>query len=92
MGHIESSAKGKHMALSASKKKLGKVYTSNLIAHVKALKQKEGNTHKRSRSQEISKLRVEINHIEKKNYIKDQKETKTIKHKTNKKNPNQTNK
>ena len=64
------------MALSASKKKLGRVYTSSLIAHLKAVEQKEANTPKRSRSQEITKLRVEINHIETKNYIKNPKETK----------------
>ena len=60
------------MALSALKKKLGKVYTSSLIAHLKALEQKEANTPKRSRRQEITKLGVEINHMEMKNYIKNQ--------------------
>ena len=63
------------MALSASKKKLGRVYTSSLIAHQKAVEQKKANTPKRSRNQEITKLRVEINHIETKNYIKNQKQT-----------------
>jgi hypothetical protein len=41
--------------LSASKKKLERAYTSSLIAHLKALEQKEGNTPK-SRQQEIIKL------------------------------------
>jgi hypothetical protein len=41
--------RGKFIALSASKKKLERAYTSSLTAHVKALKQKEANTPKRSR-------------------------------------------
>ena len=64
------------MTLSASKKKLEKVYASSLTAHLKALEQKEANTRKRSRSQEITKFRVEINHIEMKNYIMNQREKK----------------
>ena len=59
------------MALSASTKKLGRAYTSSLIAHLKALEQNEANTPKQSRRQEITKLRAEINHIEK-SYIKKQ--------------------
>jgi hypothetical protein len=40
-------------------------------AHLKALEQKEANTPKRSRQQEIIKLRAEINQVEtKKNYTK----------------------
>jgi hypothetical protein len=46
---------GKLIALSASKKKLKRAYTSSLTAHMKALKQKEANTPKRSRQQEIIK-------------------------------------
>ena len=49
---------------SASKKKLERAYTSCLIAHLKALEQKEANTPKRSRRQEIIKLRAEINQVE----------------------------
>jgi hypothetical protein len=41
--------RGKLIALSASKKKLERAYTSSLTAHLKALEQKEANTHKRSR-------------------------------------------
>jgi hypothetical protein len=41
--------RGKLIALSASKKKLERVYTSILTAHLKALEQKEANTPKRSR-------------------------------------------
>jgi hypothetical protein len=46
-----------------------------LTAHLKALKQKEANTPKRSRPQEIFKLRAEINQVEtkqKKIYTKNQ--------------------
>jgi Rps23 Pro-64 3,4-dihydroxylase Tpa1-like proline 4-hydroxylase len=39
----------KLIALSASKKKLEKLYISSLTAHLKALEQKEANIHKRSR-------------------------------------------
>ena len=46
---------GKLIALSASKKKLKRAYTSSLTAHRKALEQKEANTPKRSRQQEIIK-------------------------------------
>jgi hypothetical protein len=50
----------KLIALSASKKKLEKAYTSSLTAHLKALEQKEANSLKRSRQQKIIKLRAEI--------------------------------
>ena len=46
--------------------KLKRPYTSSLTAH---LKQKEANTPKRSRWQEIIKLRAEINQIETKRAI-----------------------
>ena len=52
-----------------SKKKLETAYTSSLTAHLKALEQKEANTPKRSRRQEIIKLRAEINKIETKRTI-----------------------
>ena len=54
------------------KKNLARPYIISLIAHLKALEQKEANTPKRSRRQEITKFRVEINHIQMKNYIKNQ--------------------
>ena len=56
--------RGKFIALSASKKKPERAYTSSLTAHLKALEQKEANTPKRSRRQEIIKLRAEINQVE----------------------------
>ena len=61
--------KGKFIALSAFIKKLERSHTSNLTAHLKALEQKEANTPKRSRQQEIIKLRININKIETKRTI-----------------------
>jgi hypothetical protein len=43
--------------------------TSSLTAHLNALEQKEPNTAKRSRWQEIIKLRAEINSVETKRTI-----------------------
>jgi hypothetical protein len=59
----------KLIALSASKKKLERTYTSSLTAHLKALEQKDVNSPKRSRWQEIFKLRAEINQVEAKRTI-----------------------
>ena len=56
--------RGKHIALSASKKTGERAYTSSLTAHLKALEQKEANSLKKSRQQEIIKLRAEINQVE----------------------------
>ena len=53
--------RGNLIALSASKKKLERVHTSSLTTHLKALGQKEANSSKRSRWQEILKLKAEIN-------------------------------
>jgi hypothetical protein len=50
--------RGKLIALRASKKKLERAYTSSLTEHLKTLQQKEVNTPKRSRQQEITKLRA----------------------------------
>jgi ribosomal protein L34E len=61
--------RGKLIALSASKKKLERAYTSSLTAHLKALEQKEANSPKRSRWQEIIKLKDEINQAETKRTI-----------------------
>ena len=61
----------KLIALSASKKKLEKSYTSSLTTHLKTLEQKETNTPKRSRRQEIIKLGAEINQIETKELYKE---------------------
>jgi hypothetical protein len=71
MGQSESSANRKSQrALSASQKILERAYTSSLTAHLfSALEQKEANTPKRSRWQEINKLRAEINQVETKRTI-----------------------
>ena len=61
--------RGKLIALSAAKKKLERAHTSSLTAHLKALEQKEANSPKRSRQQEIIKLRAEINQVETKRTI-----------------------
>ena len=45
---LEDLIREKLIALSAAKKKLEKAYTSSLTAHLKALKQKEANSPKRS--------------------------------------------
>jgi hypothetical protein len=50
--------RGKLITLSASKKKLEQAYTSSLKAQLKALEQKETKGPKRSRRQEITKLRA----------------------------------
>jgi hypothetical protein len=60
---------GKFIALSALKKKLERAYTSSLTVHLEALEQKEANSPKRSRQQEIIKLRAEINQVETKRTI-----------------------
>jgi hypothetical protein len=64
MGHNEGSLRGKLIALSASRKKLERACTNSLIAHLKTLELQEANSPKRSRRQEIIKLRAEINLIE----------------------------
>jgi hypothetical protein len=67
MGHNKSSAKRK--TLSVFIKKLAKSHTSYLTAHLEAVKEKETNTPKSSRWQEITKLRDEINKLERKRTI-----------------------
>jgi hypothetical protein len=54
----------KLIALSASKKKLEKAHTSSLTTHLNDLEQKEANSRKRSRWQEIIKVRDENNQVE----------------------------
>jgi hypothetical protein len=61
--------KGKLIALIASKKKLERTHTNSLTTHLKALEQKEARTPKRSRLQEIIKLRGKINQVETKTTI-----------------------
>jgi hypothetical protein len=61
--------RGKLIGLSVSKKKLEKAHTSSLTTHLKTLEQKEANSPKRSRWQEIITLRGEINQEESKRTI-----------------------
>jgi hypothetical protein len=61
--------RGKLIALSASKKKLERACTSSMTAHLEAVGLKEANSPKRSRYQEIIKLRGEINQVETKRTI-----------------------
>ena len=61
MGQNEGSAKRK---LSAFIKKLVRSHTSELAATLEFLEQKEANTSKRSRQQEIIKPRADINKIQ----------------------------
>ena len=49
--------------------KLDRTYNSSLTTHLKALEQKEANSPKRSRQQEIIKVRAEINQVETKRTI-----------------------
>jgi hypothetical protein len=56
--------RGKLIALIASKKKLERAHTSSLTTHLKALEQKKANSLKRTRQQEIIKLRGEVNQVE----------------------------
>jgi hypothetical protein len=69
MGTTKAVVRGKLIVLSASKKKLERAYTSSLTAHLKTQEQKEVNTTKKGRQQEIIKLRAEINQIETKRTI-----------------------
>jgi hypothetical protein len=56
--------RGNLMVLNAAKKKLERAYTRSLTAHLRAPEQNEANSPKRSRQQEIIKLRGEINQVE----------------------------
>jgi hypothetical protein len=56
--------RGKLIALSTTKKKLERAHTSSLTTHLKALEKKEANSLKRSRLEEIIKLRGEIKQVE----------------------------
>jgi hypothetical protein len=60
---------GKLIVLSAFKKKLERAYTSSLTEHLKALEQKEANSPKRNRQQEIIKLKAGINKVKTKRTI-----------------------
>jgi hypothetical protein len=53
--------RGKLISTGASKGKLERAYTNSLTEHLEDLEQKEGNSPKRSRQQEIIKPRTQIN-------------------------------
>jgi hypothetical protein len=61
--------RGNLIALSCSKKKLERAYTSSLTTLLEALEQKEANSPKMSKQQEIIKLRAETNQVETKRTI-----------------------
>ena len=70
MGHYERSAKRKTHSPEYLQKENGEsIYTSTLMTHLKALEQKETISPRRSRRQEIIKLRAEINQVETKRNI-----------------------
>ena len=69
--------KGKFIALNAYIKELEKSHTSELTEYLKTLEQKEANSPKRTRWQEIIKLRAEISKIETKKTIQRINETKS---------------
>jgi hypothetical protein len=67
MRNNESNDKKKTHSSKCLQKETGeRAYTSSLTAHLKALEQKEANRAKRSRLQEIIKIRAEINQTERK--------------------------
>jgi hypothetical protein len=63
--------RGKLIALSAAKNKIETAFTSSLTTHLNVLEQKEANSQKRSRGQEIIKLRAENNQVETKRTIQE---------------------
>ena len=63
MGHNEGSPKSKTYSSECLQKKLERAYTSSLTAQLEALELKEANSPKKSRQQEIMKLRSENNQV-----------------------------
>jgi hypothetical protein len=61
---IKAFLRGKLISVSASKKKLKRAQTISLTRHLKTLEQKEANSPKRIRRQEIIKFSGEINQME----------------------------
>ena len=59
----------KIIPLSAYKKKLERAYTCSLTEHLEALERKEANLPKRTKLQELIKLRAEIKEVETKRTI-----------------------
>jgi len=69
MGNNESTAKRKTHSLECLKKKQERAYISSLMKHLSALEQKEANTPRKSRRQEIIKLRTQMNQVETKRTV-----------------------
>jgi hypothetical protein len=67
--------RGNLIALSASKKKLERAFTSSWTAYLEALELSEVNSPKKSIQQEIIKLRAEINQVETKRTLQRIKQT-----------------
>ncbi|MGE9640645.1 hypothetical protein ACQP3J_26685, partial [Escherichia coli] len=61
MGHFESRTKKNVHSSKCPHEETGNSCTGDLTAHMKALEQKQANSPRRSRQQEIVKLRAEIN-------------------------------
>jgi hypothetical protein len=55
---MKAELRGKFIVLTALVKTLERFYTNNLTAHLRALEQKEANSTRRNRRQEIVKLRA----------------------------------
>jgi hypothetical protein len=80
MGHKESISKRKIHSSECCQNEAGereRAHTSSLTAHLKAVEEKEANSPKRSRWQEIIKLRAEINQVETKGTIQRINETRS---------------
>ena len=67
-----SSTKRKAHITKGLHKEIREILSLDLTGHLKAREQKESSTHKRSRWQEIIKLRAKINKLETKNNTKNQ--------------------
>jgi hypothetical protein len=77
MRHNESISKRETQNSGASKKELEREHTSSLATHLKSLEKKDANSPKRSRLQEIIKLRGEINQVETRKTIQRIKQTRS---------------
>jgi hypothetical protein len=69
VGHNECSAKKKVHSTKCLHKEISEIGTGELTSYLKALEQKEVNTPKRNRLQEIIKLRAEVNKMETKRKV-----------------------
>jgi hypothetical protein len=66
---VKSLLRGRFIALNELSKKLEQSYTNKLRGYLRPLEQKEANSPKRSRRQEIVKLKAKYNHKESKKAI-----------------------